>query len=128
MASGFFPLETRRDAGKELWQMAKRIDEIQSELRGSISEYCVPEDAAIDGEYLQLLDTASRNLKQCLDNHVSPERVIRKAQGILANHIPPDGDNADDMISELLQLLDGPDARAALGNPDEPKQQKAPPA
>lgn len=42
--------------------------------------------------------------------------IITKAQDILARQLPPEGISADAAIDELLGLLDGPEARAALGD------------
>lgn len=42
--------------------------------------------------------------------------VIRDAQKILASYLPPDGISQHQAIGELLDLLDGPRARAALGD------------
>lgn len=43
-------------------------------------------------------------------------KIITKAQEILAREIEPDGISLDTAINELLGLLDGPKARAALGD------------
>lgn len=41
-------------------------------------------------------------------------KLIEKAQGILARHLPPDGTSERETITALLGLLDGPESRAAL--------------
>ena len=66
MASGFFPLGTGTDDHAELTAMAKRLDEIGSEIYGSVAEYCVPEDAATDGVYLGRLGLAADFIRYCL--------------------------------------------------------------
>lgn len=42
--------------------------------------------------------------------------VIRDAQKILSKYLPPDGISQHQALTELLDLLDGPRARAALGD------------
>lgn len=40
--------------------------------------------------------------------------LVKDAQAILAAYLPPDGITKDEAISKLLELLDGPQSRAAL--------------
>src|SRR5438105_9697283 len=42
--------------------------------------------------------------------------LVQKAQGILAAYLPPTGPSKHDTITALLELLDGPESRAALAN------------
>jgi len=67
MASGFFPLDTRDPTGAELDQMAKRLDEIAREKMDSTIEYCVPEDAASDGGYIERLSMAAEFIRYTLE-------------------------------------------------------------
>lgn len=44
------------------------------------------------------------------------EEIIRYCQDVLAEHLPPDGMSAQDAISCLLEVLDGPRTRSVLPN------------
>ena len=52
--------------------------------------------------------------------HADLVRLIKDAQGILADYLPPDGLSKDEAINRLLTLLDGPQSRAALAKADAP--------
>lgn len=46
--------------------------------------------------------------------------IIRDCQTILAEYLPPDGISAADAINRLLEILDGPRGRAAVGKRETP--------
>lgn len=55
------------------------------------------------------MDKINSGLLEALEQS---DALIVKAQGILNSYLPPDGISADEAISALLGLLDGPEQRA----------------
>jgi hypothetical protein len=117
MASGYFPLQKHDDAFRKIDSALLLLKSASSEMNDCVySGGLNSEDAAIDGSYLETISRAISGLSSCLETHVSPESVILDAQRILATYIVPDSGISDrDAINLLLELLDGPKARAAMG-------------
>lgn len=92
-----------------LWGQT-RFDEWWSSPFPTLGGMRTPHKLCLDGYFYELQCDVHSQVKRESD----PLQIIRDCQEILARHLPPDGPSAKDTISELLAILDGPRARAAL--------------
>ena len=69
-------------------------------------------------EILATVDDASAQIARLSAERQALASVIREAQAILAAYLEPDNLDMGEVIGQLLELLDGPKTRAALGEPD----------
>lgn len=69
-----------------------------------------PHQLCLSGLSTELMDDVRAQIRAASD----PRQIIRDCQAIIARHLPPDGPSAKDTITDLLEILDGPRARAAL--------------
>lgn len=66
---------------------------------------------------MALDDFERGNLSVHVAQHIDDlEAIIRDCQDVLTAYLPPDGMSRKDAISCLLEILDGPRARAVLPN------------
>lgn len=50
---------------------------------------------------------------ELLEGGTALETLVSQMQAVIGSYLPPDGIDADDAISKLIYLLDGPEQRAA---------------
>jgi len=75
----------------------------------------------LDGRFVAELDhrdpqhqaNAAFIVRAC-NSHEPLVALVRRAQEILGAYLPPDGSSGQEAITALLELLDGPESRAAL--------------
>ena len=83
---------------------------VAADIRKS-SEKLSPELAGIDEMVKELSDAVRGETLQA----IKLRGVIERAQRILTAHMEPDGIPASSTINLLLELLDGPQTRDAMG-------------
>jgi hypothetical protein len=69
-----------------------------------------PHQLCLDG----LAHELQRDMREQMKRDGDPLAIIRDCQAILAEYLPPGGITGADAIDRLLEILDGPRARAAL--------------
>jgi hypothetical protein len=92
---------------------AARISEWWSTPIATLGGRRTPHQLCLDGLAREL----ERDMREQMMRDGDPLEIIRDCQAILAEYLPPDGITANDALNRLLEILDGPRARAAFATP-----------
>lgn len=113
MSSGYFPVSPKHQMGQRLLAIIGEIDDIREEMAALVRGNCTPEDAMVDGSYLERLYMAGEFVAYCIEPDIgadinSAARTLRcpEAFGLLVDAFTSSAEKSvDGRLDESLKSV-----------------------